>query len=372
MHKEEQISYKRPPKNLKDLEMKKMKTRRTFRSYLTPETDEAGRNVSWSAIIAGVVTFIAFLIMFSLIGSAIGLGVTDVTSNDPFKGVGTGLAIWGVLTLLISLLAAGFVAGITAARVGLIHGFLTWATSVIILFVLLTFTTINTFQTVGSIFGSVGSAVGQGAGSVASTAGNAIQSTFNSVTDNFTGVDTDELEGNVQEILSDTDIPELQPGYLEGQLEESRNEVLEAGKDLAVNPENSDAILSDLSDSLTAKSEEIQNAADEEAIANAVESNTDLNQAEAEEATANIVDGLNQASTQASEQIENAQVALEDASQELESTITDLRQSTEEATQTASKISIWGFVALLLTMIVTSIAGILGSSFVRRERVVNK
>lgn len=310
--------------------------------------------------------------MFSLIGTAIGLGVTDATSNDPFAGVGTGLAIWGVLTLLISLLAAGFVAGITAARAGLVHGFLTWATSVIILFVLLTFTTINTFQTVGSIFGNVGSAVGQGAGSVASTAGDAIQSTFDNVTENFSGVDTAELEGNVEEILADTDIPELQPGYLEGELEASRNEVLDAGKELAVNPENSDAILQDLGDSLTARAEEIQESVDEDAVAEAVAANTELSEAEAEEATTNIVDGLNQATTEASQQIEDAQVALEDASQELESTIADVRQSTEEATQTASTISIWGFVALLLTMVVTSLAGIFGSSFVRKERTVNK
>lgn len=349
-----------------------MNTRRNFKSYFAPETDDAGRNISWSSIIAGVVTFIAFLIMFSLIGTAIGLGVTDATSNDPFAGVGTGLAIWGILSLLISLLAAGAVAGITAARAGLIHGFLTWATSVIVLFVLLTFTTINTFQTVGSIFGSVGSAVGQGAGSVASTTGDAIQATFDNVTENFSGVDTGELEGNVEEILVDTEIPELQPGYLDTQLEESRNEVLDAGKELAVNPENSDAILQDLSDSLTAKAEEIQGSVDEEAISEAVATNTELSEAEAEEATANIVDGLNQATTQASEQVENAQAALEDASQELEQTIAELRQSTEEVTQTASTVSIWGFVALLLTMVVTSIAGIFGSSFVRKQRVVNK
>ena len=310
--------------------------------------------------------------MFSLIGTAIGFGVTDATSNDPFAGVGTGLAIWGILTLLISLIAAGFVAGITAARVGLVHGFLTWATSVIVLFVLLTFTTINTFQTVGSIFGSVGSAVGQGAGSVASTAGDAIQASFETVTDNFSGVDTAELQGNTEEILADTDIPELQPDYLEGQLEQSRNDVLDAGREIAVNPENSDAILQDLGDTLTARSEEIQESVDEEAVADAVAANTELSEAEAEEATANIVDGLNQATTQASEQIDNAQVALEDASQELERTIADLRQSTEEATQTASKVSIWGFVGLFLAMIVTSIAGLFGSNLVRRQRVINK
>ncbi|TAA72567.1 hypothetical protein [Planococcus salinarum] len=349
-----------------------MKTKRNFRTYFIPEPDDAGRNISWSSIFAGVVTFIAFLIMFSLIGAAIGFGVTDVTSSDPFAGVGTGLAIWGIFTLLLSLGAAGVVAGITAARAGLVHGFLTWATSVIVLFILLTFTTVNTFQTVGSIFGSVGSTVSQGVGSVASTTGNVIQSTFSNVTDNLSGVDTAELEGNVDEILADTDIPELQPNYLNNQLQESRNEILNAGTELVLNPENSDAIIQDLTDSLTAKAEEIQASVDEEAIANAVASNTDLSETEAEEATANIVDGLNQAVNQATQQLENAQAALDNASQELETAITDLRQTTEEVTDTAAEISIWGFIALLLTMIATSLAGIWGSSLVRKERVVNK
>ncbi|EIM05414.1 hypothetical protein A1A1_16283 [Planococcus antarcticus DSM 14505] len=107
---------------------------------------------------------------------------------------------------------------------------------------------------------------------------------------------------------------------------------MDAGKELIVNPENSDAILQDLTDSLTAKAEEIQSSVGQEAISDAVASNTDLSEVEADEATINIVDGLNEATDQASEQIENAQAALKDASQELDQTIADLRQSTEKVT----------------------------------------
>ncbi len=357
------------------METKKiMENRRNarFSQYLRPEADAAGRNVSWGSILAGVVTFFALLLTFSFIGSAIGFGVTDVTSDNPFDGVGTGLIIWGILTLILSLFAAGFVSGVTSARTGLIHGFLTWATSVILLFSLLTFTTINTFQTVGSVLGTVGSAAGSGISTVASGASNAVTNGFSAISDNVTDVDTEELQGNVEEILRDTDIEELQPEYLQGQLDAAREDATEAGKQVLTNPENFDQIVADLGDKLTERAETIEQSVDEQEIADAVAQNTDLTQAEAEEATQNIVDGLNQATTQASEQIQNAQQTLQETSQQLETQIEELRVQTEQATETASKVSIWSFVALILTMILTSIAGIVGSSTARRDDTVNR
>ncbi|MDX1259036.1 hypothetical protein [Exiguobacterium sp. K1] len=348
------------------------KTRKGFSSYLRPEADGAGRNISWSSIIAGVVSFFALLITFSLIGSAIGFGVTDVTSNNPFDGVGIGLAIWAILSLLISLFVAGFVSGVTSSRAGLVHGFLTWSTSVILLFALLTFTTINTFQTVGSVLGTVGGAAGQGVGAIASTTSDAVSKGFSSVTDNVSNVDTKELEGNVDEILKDTDIPELQPNYLQGQLDAVKDDATAAGKDVLTKPEDFDKIVSDLGDKLTARSEKIQKSVDEDKIAEAVAQNTDLSQAEADKATKNIVDGLNQATSETSKQIENAKQTLDETSADLKKTVEDVRVQTEQATQTASKVSIWGFVALILTMIVTSIAGITGSRVASRGRIANK
>lgn len=205
----------------------------------------------------------------------------------------------------------------TSARTGLIHGFLTWATSVILLFSLLTFTTINTFQTVGSVLGTVGSAAGSGISTVASGASDAVTSGFTAISDNVSDVNTEELQGNVEEILRDTDIEELQPEYLQGQLDAARQDATEAGKQVLTNPENFDQIVADLGDRLTERAETIEQSVDEQEIADAVAQNTDLTPAEAEEATQNIVDSLNQATTQASEQIQNAQQTLQETSQQL-------------------------------------------------------
>lgn len=79
------------------------------------------RNVSWGAIIAGAVTFIAIMILIGV--GAAALGIQDVD--------GVGLGIWTLVGLVIAFLAAGYVAGALGVRSGLLHGFLAWATSVL-------------------------------------------------------------------------------------------------------------------------------------------------------------------------------------------------------------------------------------------------
>jgi len=86
-------------------------------------SDEAGKNISWGAVIAGAVTFFAVLFLFSLITTAIGLGTFDPTSSNPMDGVGTGTLIWTILTLILSYAAGGFVAGLASGKTGLLHGF---------------------------------------------------------------------------------------------------------------------------------------------------------------------------------------------------------------------------------------------------------
>lgn len=108
-----------------------------FNRYLGAGDKEAGYNLSWGAVFAGVVTFIALIITLGFIGNAIGFGTVSPKASDPMSGVGTGLLIWTVIQLILSFLGAGFVAGVTARRVGVVHGFLTWAVSTIATFILL-------------------------------------------------------------------------------------------------------------------------------------------------------------------------------------------------------------------------------------------
>lgn len=101
-------------------------------------------NVSWGAIFAGVVTFLAIAFLFSLLTAAAGLG-----------GSGAGAAVVSIIGILIAFFGAGGVAGAMSVRGGLVHGFLTWATSILaaVLFVLVL--TLGTAGAVGGILGNV-------------------------------------------------------------------------------------------------------------------------------------------------------------------------------------------------------------------------
>lgn len=336
-----------------------------FRDYLGANEREAGYNLSWGSIFAGVVTFIALFMTFSLIGSAIGFGMVKPTSNNPLDGVGTGLMIWTVVTLILSLFGAGFVSGVAARRVGLVHGFLTWATSMIVTIVMLSYVTIGAFSVVGSLLGNIASAVGSGVENVASGTADVASKAFDEITGNMGDINTDQLETDVRDVLKDTDVPELQPNYLQDQVSDATSDITDAGKKIATDPNKADEIIDDLSTKLKDRATKISDSVDEEAISNAVAKNTDLNQQEAQEATQNIVNGLQKASDEAQQQIETAQQNLEQAKQDIDQAVKDARKKADEISDATAKASIWGFVAMVLGLVLTSIGGMVGANLVK-------
>lgn len=138
-------------------------------------TDRRGRpsNISWGAIFAGVVTFLAVTVLLSLVTAGIGLG-----------GAGVGAGIWSIIALALALAAAGYVAGALAVRSGLLHGFLTWATSLVVALVL-----------VAALSASVLGAVGGALGGIASSASEVVS-----------GADVDQAVEDVQENVDQEDV----------------------------------------------------------------------------------------------------------------------------------------------------------------------
>ena len=335
-----------------------------LRRYLT-DPNEAGYNISWSAIFAGVVTFLALLLTFSLIGSAIGFGQVEATTNHPLDGVGTGLLIWTIVSFILSLAGAGFISGVTARRVGVVHGFLTWASSLLVLVFMFSMLTTSVFSAVGSTLGSVFSIAGQGVETIASGTGNVLSSSFDLVVDEVSKVDTQEVTEQTNQILRDTEVEELQPEYINNQLEQAATEITAAGKEIALNPDDSEQIIDETTNSLQNRIERIAEATDDkEAITNAITKNTDLTQEEAEEVTDNIYDGLQTASKEAEQKLNQASIQIEKVQEDVEKNIEQARIKADEAADATAKASLWGFVALFLAMLLTSFTGLAGSNFV--------
>lgn len=332
-------------------------------TYLGSDNEGRPGSASWGAILAGVMVSLAVLVTFSFLGAALGLGLTDPTSDQPFEGVGFGLGIWAILTLVLALAAGGFVAGVLAVRGGFMHGLSVWATTTVALLVALTLGIGAAIGAAGSVLGSVGSAIGGGASTIASTAGDAVGAL---VDDAAQGLDVDwaDLGGDVEKILADTDVEELQPEYLKTQLDEARSDITDAAADLVTDPEAYEKTLDDLFASLQQRAETIGNAVDRDAIANAVESNTDLTGEEAREAVNNAVAAVDTAAAQTEQAISDAQNALEQAKQEAEKLVADARQTLDDATDAAARAAVWAFFGLLLGAAITAFAGLWGSRLV--------
>jgi hypothetical protein len=132
--------------------------------------------VRWSAVLAGIVTVLATLIVLTVLGIAIGLSTFDASEADAF---GLGAGIWGAVSGLIAYLLGGVVAGRTggvALRAddgsirnnGLLHGGLVWMVTLVLV--------VNVLGTgLGSIINVAGGVVSTAATAASNVAAGAAQ-----------------------------------------------------------------------------------------------------------------------------------------------------------------------------------------------------
>ncbi|MDT7829769.1 hypothetical protein RQM65_13930 [Pricia sp. S334] len=88
--------------------------------------------ISWGGVLAGTLTTLALMFLLNILGLGIGLTSIDpLTDPNPFSGIGTGTAIWWILSNAAALFTGGLVAarmsGYTSNIDGALHGFLAWA-----------------------------------------------------------------------------------------------------------------------------------------------------------------------------------------------------------------------------------------------------
>ena len=117
------------------------------------------RRISWGAIIAGLIVALVTQILLSMLGVAIGAATVNPTQEqNPLEGLGTGAAIWWVVSSLISLFlggcVAGRLAGVPRKGDGALHGIIMWGTATLITFLLVG-------TALGGIFGGVFGALQQ-------------------------------------------------------------------------------------------------------------------------------------------------------------------------------------------------------------------
>ena len=336
--------------------------------YSDIRSDQAGSNLSWRAIFAGLVTFVAVSLLFSLIGAAIGFGVPTFNAADPFAGVTVGLVLWIVFSLIVALAAAGFVAGITANRAGFVHGFLTWALSVITVFFLAGAGVNTAFKTVGNILGLAGEAVGSTIQTAGGAVANLSQEAFDAAVNNLE-VDTSQLDSSVKEVLADTDIPELQPNYIQSQLEATVEDTKSAGYEVVVNGADAGQVIDDLTSKIQARIDNITAELDEDALAEVIASNSELTKTEAQDAIANIAEEYNKATEQAAQALNDAQTRISQLANQASASLDQAADVAEDVSDEVAKYSLYIFAGLLVAGLITSFTGYAGAKAVREYDV---
>lgn len=330
---------------------------------------ELRRRVSWGSIIAGVVTVLAISVLISILTTSIGLFMFDPTSDNPTSGIGTTVGIWTAISLIISLIAGGFVAGKLAGTDGAIHGFLVWATTFIISIILIAFLAMGAVKLTSNILGSITSVAGNvlsGVGSIAKSGASGLSDQVESLFDNIT-VNTDmngyenNLPQNIKVALRRSGVKELQPYYLQNQLKQVKADLTKTIKRLATHPKDADNIINGFLDRLQKRANQFSQNIDREDIAKAIANNTNLSQAEAENTVNQYIDIINNTIQQGKEEIENLQQSVENAKQEWEEAKQEALQKTEEASNAAARSGLISFFAMLVGAFLCSYAGFFGT-----------
>ncbi len=257
-------------------------------------------------------------------------------------------------------------AGRLAGADSSIHGFLSWATSLLVASVL-------GFAAAGGILHMAGSAVGaaasdtdsavSGLGGAAGKASGATADIAQNVADRLglnTQLTAPQADVQVQEALRRSNIKELQPEYLQSQLQAAGNEIADSVKNLAVNPGNSDAIIDTLSGKLKSRAEAVSKGVDRNEVKKALAENTRLSPEEADRAVDNFIQARDKTVQEVSELMTQIQSNLKDAKAQYAKFKKQAKEKADEAARAAAKIALWSFIALLAGAVISALAGLWG------------
>ncbi|CAI3944249.1 unnamed protein product [Commensalibacter communis] len=324
------------------------------------------KRISWGSIIAGVFAVIAVYFALMMLSA----GVISPQTSDTASHIGKSFLVWTIIATLVSLALGAFIAGRLAGSDGIIHGFLVWATSLVISAILSSVIIGGVIQTVGTVVGSTVSATGSMIGGAASAAGSGIgktadlgQKIFGQMDIN-TNIDTNNLDNvdeKIKSVLKKSNIPTLQPNYLKQQLNDAKNELTQTIRDIGFNPNQADTLISQLVEKLKKRAQTIAQPIDREQIEKTIADNSELNNKEVHQAINNYITAHNNAINEVDQRINSLEGNLQHAKQTYISLKNEAKAKADQAAKTMSSMALWGFISLVIGAIVSSLFGLWGT-----------
>ncbi|OSM96865.1 CAP-Gly protein [Lonsdalea populi] len=324
------------------------------------------KTISWGSIIGGVVTVLAVSMLLSTLSTSMGFAIVDPNAENPTHGAGMAFGLWTAVSIVISLLAGAFVAGRLAGNDGMIHGFLVWATSLIVAAILGAMLVGSAVSTAGNMLGSIASASGSvisGAGDMlgkgASGLGEMGKSAFDQFTIN-TDVQSDKVQDDVAAALKKSNIPTLQPDYLKQQMVEAKGDITQAVKQLATAPNNSDAVIQGLTDKLKARADAISKGIDRDDLKKVLTENTSMTPQEVDKTIDNMIQARDKAAQEVDKRLSQAQDQINQAKQQYAEFKQEAADKAAQAASMMAKAALWSFFALLIGAVVSVLGGLWG------------
>ena len=311
------------------------------------------KRISWSAVFAGVLVAIVTQMLLTLLGLGIGLGAIDtVEERNPMEGLGTGSAIWYIVSSLIALFLGGWVAGrlASAPRLfdGVIHGVLTWCLVTLLTVYFLTTTIGNLIGGAGRLVGGVVRTAGSAAASVGGPGlGNMVQDQLKANGVNIDDLDLGDLKKEANKILRQTGDPDLNPNALEKKADQAVNQASATANRAASNPQAADDMAEGLFGRLFKQGQSTINEVDRTDAVNVVMKRTGKSRAEAEKTVDNWISTYKQAAVKFEETKKEAEVKA--------------RQVADDAASGASKAAIYGFFGLLIGVVASGYGAKMGT-----------
>lgn len=322
--------------------------------------------VSWGSVLGGVMTVLAISVLLSILNSSIGLFMFDPLSEHPTSGIGAAVGIGSAIILIAGMTAGGFVAGKLAGMDGIIHGFLVWATTLIVAVVLGIFLTVGAAKMTANALGAVSSVTGSVLSGAGSAVGNGVSALSEEAEELFGKIDFNASmkEGNISQdirtALAKSDVPELQPDYLQKQLAAVKDDLAKSVKKIVRSPQEADATIAGFLNRLEQRAEKLDQNIDRNDLAKVIANNADMSKAEADKTIDQYMALLKNVRKEVKEQIDNLETNLQEAAQEWKEIKHKTLVAADKATDAAARSALISFFAILLGAVLCCAAGAYG------------
>ena len=318
--------------------------------------------ISWQSVIAGTITTLAISIIMAILGVALGFTVVKPTSEHPLSGVGTAFGVWSIFSVVASLAAGGLVAGFFSGMNGQGHGFMVWATVLLV-------ATMFGGLAIGSAVRSVGTVVrnvGSGAATVVSTVGGGISSMASGAIDHIKdsvdlSFDSDQLGDKIASVMRDTGVEHLQPEYLKDQMREARADMRSSLHQLRLDSDNYDQIIDDFVARQKQRLESITGDIDRDAAVTAVMNRRNISREEAGQTVDNALKTYQRVVDKAKHSLGEARQRFDETRDHLKVMADQARVRADKFSSTAAKSALAAGIALILGAVISCYAGMYGN-----------